>query len=989
MLNLVVAATPDAMQGAVAAEVTRRLERPHRLVIGRSGRLNRVLMRRAGGALNVHFLTIEQLVDALLEDAELGGRRPIRDEGLLVEILRQKNMPIFGQALYQVIRDLKDAALLPEPLLEAANLQPDLWEPQKLRDLACLYAAYEESLRRLGFWDPSDLFRLAAAAAPTAPLVRDAERILVVGYYDMTQVQFDLLEALARVGPPVDLYFPARLLGPARRFYESFALSLVDRTGGTVSRVGPAAPPPLTRDLFSDSFEAAVEPGPIEIASVSGRHDELWLCAKRILALLDTGSVRPHEIGVVARTLEPYADLIEPVFRDHAIPFTTSARRPFRATPLAKTLERILELPDLDYDRAAVLEVLASGLVRLPPGSDPSLWDLEASQRAIGRGAAAWRERAQGLLREAFDMVYAAVAPLLERGSWRAHAAAALRAWEALLVMPVDPSARAALRSLEELDQVRGEGGEPVERERFLEALRERFEAAGEPIGGDRDLDAVQILDVMAARGLCFRHLFLIGLNEKSFPRFIHEEPFLRDHNRRVLSDTLGVKLDPKLDGMGEERLLFATALDSATETRTLVFQRADDEGRPLAPSPFLREVAYRLPAAKGRRFDDVVGTVLSRLPQERLRAVDDARCLTPAELLMVRPDLHALRAEMAADGERLARSIAFVRELEDAERLGRLDGTIGADAIEPFWRDYRARVSPTMIETYAACPARALFGRVLKLERFERPEDLDEVAPTEIGRLVHSILEGFYRRYRPGAEVEPLLQRVWKTECAKTRNSIFVRHEIEWEIETEHIFRALRRFLIEEDLPELHNLNFEVLLERKGEVSVGEVRFEGFIDRIVVAGVQARVDDYKWKAKSDPSERAALRGLSVQLPLYARMAAELLKDRPIDRIRARLILLKSLLRYASLKEITGEEAPRLEEELPEDFWERQGTHFKNVLAAMTDGLAGGRFFVRPNSMCAWCDYRLACRRLHVPTVRRAESDPAAAAYWSIVEGQR
>jgi ATP-dependent helicase/nuclease subunit B len=681
----------------------------------------------------------------------------------------------------------------------------------------------------------------------------------------------------------------------------------------------------------------------------------------------------------VARSLEPYADLLEPVFRDHAIPFVTSARRPLRATPMVKTLERILELPELDYDRAAVLEVLGSGLVRLPPGSDPAQWDLEASQRAIGRGAAAWRERTQGPLRAAFDALHAAVAPLPARGSWRDHASAALRAWEALLAAPVDPAARAALRSLEELDTVREEGV-LVDRERFLESLRDRLSRAGEPIGDDRDLDAVQILDVMAARGLCFEHLFLIGLNEKSFPRFIHEEPFLRDHNRRVLADTLGIKLDAKLDGMGEERLLFAAALDSATDTRTLVFQRADDEGRPLSPSPFLREVAYRLPAAQGRRFDEAVGTILSRLPQERLRAVD-ARRLTPAELLMVRPDLDAVRAELAADGERLARSIAFVRELEGAERLGPLDGEIGADAIDPFWRGYRERVSPTMIETYAACPARALFGRVLKMERFERPEELDEVAPTEMGRLVHAILEGFYREYRPGAEAEPLLRRVWEAECAATRRKVFVRHEAEWEIETARILRALRRFLIEEDLPDLRDLRFEVLPERKGEVRIGGIRYEGYLDRIVVAGTEARVDDYKWKARSDRSERAALSGVSVQLPLYARMAAELLKERPIDRIRARLILLKSLLRFSGLKEITGEEPPRLEEELPEDFWERRGEEFERVLATMTEGLAAGRFFIRPNSNCDWCDFRLACRRLHVPTVRRAEGDPAAAAH--------
>jgi len=995
MLNLVLASTPEALQAAAVRELQVSLE-GHRLVVGRSARLNRALMRRAGRTLNVHFMTLEQLADALLERAELASRTPVRDPAVLeqlilglVESVGQERLPFLShavlspktaQALYQAIRDLKDSAVPPDRLLQAASHE-DLVEPRKLEDLFKLYALYEKALEAHRLWDPSDSMRLAAAAAARAPFVRDASRIVVAGYYDMTQVQFDFLEALARAGPPVDLIIPARLTGPARRFHDSFALALAERTGGVVSRVGPDELPPLTRDLFGESLEPVAD-ARVEVASVSGRHDELWFCAKRILALLDGGAA-PHGIAVLARTLEPYADLLEGVFRDHAIPFATSARRPLRASPLVKTLERALELPDLDFDRAAVLEILGSGFLKLPPGADPVLWELEASERAIGRGAAAWRERATGPLLQAFEMLHAALSPLPAAATWRAHVASVRRAWGAILDAPLDESVAQALRELENYDAVGF--GRTVERERFVEALRGKLEAAGAPLGDDPTRDAVHVLDVMAARGLTFRHLFLIGLNEKVFPRYIHEEPFIRDRNRRVLSDALGVKLEPKLEAIEEERLLFAGAIDAASETVTLVYQRADDEGRPEAPSPYLREVVYRLPSAQGRGFEEAVGAVLSRLPHERLRAVD-AMLLTPPELLMAGgAEAPALRRAMAADPARLARSLDFVRELEGASRLGVLDGVIGAAEVEPFWREYRERVSPTMIETFAACPAKALFSRVLDLERFERPEELDEVAPNELGLLVHRVLEAFYRRYAPDADSEKLLREVWEAECAVTRRKVFVRHDVEWEVETGRILRALRRFLFEEDLPELRDLAFEVLPEQRGETVVGGVRFRGFLDRIVVAGGEARVDDYKWKAKAGKAERSALLGEGVQLPLYVRMAGELLRGRgvAVGRIRARLILLKNFLGYSSLKEITGEAPPEVESELPEDFWARRGAEFEATLATLVGHLSAGRFFVRPEQHCGWCDFRLACRRSHVPAVRRAETDPAVADFWN------
>jgi ATP-dependent helicase/nuclease subunit B len=74
----------------------------------------------------------------------------------------------------------------------------------------------------------------------------------------------------------------------------------------------------------------------------------------------------------------------------------------------------------------------------------------------------------------------------------------------------------------------------------------------------------VQVLDAMAARGLGFRALFLIGMNEKLFPRYIHEDGFLRDRHRLVLSETLGYKIDQKLQGYGEEALLFELLRASA-----------------------------------------------------------------------------------------------------------------------------------------------------------------------------------------------------------------------------------------------------------------------------------------------------------------------------------------------------------------------------------------------------------------------------------------
>ena len=61
----------------------------------------------------------------------------------------------------------------------------------------------------------------------------------------------------------------------------------------------------------------------------------------------------------------------------------------------------------------------------------------------------------------------------------------------------------------------------------------------------------------MAARGVAFRALYVLNLNEKVFPRHIREDAFLRDRTRRFFEVDLGFKIQEKLAGYDEEKLLF------------------------------------------------------------------------------------------------------------------------------------------------------------------------------------------------------------------------------------------------------------------------------------------------------------------------------------------------------------------------------------------------------------------------------------------------
>ena len=107
----------------------------------------------------------------------------------------------------------------------------------------------------------------------------------------------------------------------------------------------------------------------------------------QILRFSDQG-IPYDRIGLVARTLDPYLDLIESIFRDHKIPYTSSGSRKLGRDPRVKAARLLFTLDG--FDRADVLDLLRSPFYREKSG-DRELWDQASRLMGIGHGADEWR----------------------------------------------------------------------------------------------------------------------------------------------------------------------------------------------------------------------------------------------------------------------------------------------------------------------------------------------------------------------------------------------------------------------------------------------------------------------------------------------------------------------------------------------------------------------------------------------------------------------
>jgi len=326
-------------------------------------------------------------------------------------------------------------------------------------------------------------------------------------------------------------------------------------------------------------------------------------------------------------------------------------------------------------------------------------------------------------------------------------------------------------------------------------------------------------MNAMSARGIQFRILFVLGLNEKEFPRTIYEEPFLRDHVRRSVSEILGNFIPEKLRGFDEERLLFYFLLNAAKEHLYLLYERTDEEGKPRAPSHYLLDI-FQYIRGKERQNDAQYKIYVPRGMKKKL-GEQKLSMLTPVEaaihLALERIDpatfVNTIGINQACFNR--AKYALSVRE-SFLSHLSPYDGVV--DDISPWWNKQICKgFSPTMLETFGMCPFRFFVKEILKVGPLDEPEKTEEMPAYILGLILHMILRDFYhflseRRYfyTKTNERNPseCLSRIAQSTYKKIEQYLPVPYPLLWEVKKEEILTSILNF-VKWDINQLEKTGF------------------------------------------------------------------------------------------------------------------------------------------------------------------------------------
>lgn len=424
-----------------------------------------------------------------------------------------------------------------------------------------------------------------------------------------------------------------------------------------------------------------------------------------------------------------------------------------------------------------------------------------------------------------------------------------------------------------------------------IAALRTRFAPRAEPGRG------VIVTSFEQTIGYEFDHLFLVGLNDDIFPEIFSPALFtLREHQ------------PGEDDTLIEQRYLFYQTLCTFCNEAYMIWHTGSDDRKSeimrsqfadaleeIVPFSEISQDSQEVQVFSANEFFRYAGITKKILRETTEFAKEKGLDENSLETLQVQ----------------IPHSIAVEKKRSDgpsSEYSGVLPLEVLTAAEQEDLLAYRNRIySISQLETYAACPFKFFAKYILHLESGFQSAAEEGLSSAERGVVLHETLYQILSSLR---ERDQDIRDVSDEEFAKIKNEVlssesrkdkFGKNHPFWRLDKESVFEPpdpgigmLQKFIETErkfsafiTKPSFFEATFGIpaseekrdrLLYREEHVEIGGMKFRGKIDRIDMDRASGIFTVTDYKSGKSASMKDIIEGRSLQLPLYLRIAEDLLR---------------------------------------------------------------------------------------------------------------
>ncbi|MDE0965986.1 MAG: PD-(D/E)XK nuclease family protein [Candidatus Latescibacteria bacterium] len=449
------------------------------------------------------------------------------------------------------------------------------------------------------------------------------------------------------------------------------------------------------------------------------------------------------------------------------------------------------------------------------------------------------------------------------------------------------------------------------------------------------------------------QHLYVLGLDEGSFPGRGIEDPVLLDDERVALKCALPLHRTRPGERVWQAERVLGMA---PGRTTLLARRRSLEDGAEYYPSAFFQQLEQRVYGEEGS------GRPRSFIPAQPAEALDRQEAVLVARRSAGFREAVAQMAPWLVAGAEAGQARAGLD-------LTRFDGFLGRATPELNPGNGEVLLSASRLETLVQCPYRYFLKYILAIQPVEEyVEDTTRwLNPLTYGRLLHDLLCDFMEELKARDELPtsahiPAMKARAKEKIEEQKKSVPVTHEAAYRADVERLEQAVEIFLnVEAQQQDVQPTGFEVSfgfgkdggLHSPKPVSLDlgkgiDLLLRGWIDRVDKVGEGYVIWDYK-SGSAGPYKEGTLvhAGAYLQWALYAYALNEILKRQGIEEQ-----VVQSGYFFVSERTYGKRVAPILPPRLA----------LGDLLRPLFELVAQGQFFhLQKEDHCKYCDYHSVC----------------------------
>lgn len=744
-------------------------------------------------AINAEVITLSRMAFRVLQ--EVGGSKKTKltkcgKAMLIYSILnnKKKELKFLSKSDENIdismaaITELKKHGVTTEKIQEEIEKLQDDYLKAKLKDMQLIYQNFEEKLTG-NYIEETDLLTMLAQNVENTDIIRES-LIYIDEFSGFTAQEYEVIKQLIKIAKQVTITICTDELNPSAYpdndiFYSnkitvSKILNLVKENDLKLEKSIYLKETPrfktkelqhLEKNIYQNKIQKYKnKPLNLQLFLAQNPYSEIENIAKEITKLVRDEKINYKNISIITKNIDTYSSLVKAIFAEYKIPVFIDEKKDLNQNRIVQYILSILEIYSSNYSKEAVFNYLKTGFVDLDLND---LFELENYCTKWGIKQKKWKNNfTYGITEQTKEKIEylnklreQIIEPLVElRTKFGTVKQTTKAIYDFMQEQQIEQKISNKMKKLEEKGMLELAQEYKTSYQIILDIFDEMVLIFGEDKIGIEQYrqilktglknselgkipgtqDQVIIGDVDRSRTHKVDIIFIIGLNDGSFPSVNKAEGYFGDKDRQTLKND-GIELaNGTLENLYEENFNIYKVFTTAEQKLYLSYVSTDSEGKVLRPSTMIYKIKKIFPQIQeesdmiNKKYEISSPIITYQELLENIANLKEKNEIDP--IWYVAYQYYKNQEEWNTKLQKDLEAIDYTNIPKNVEK----------EKVEKLYGN-TLKTSVSKLETFAKCPFSYYLQYGLKLKEREELK----VQNFDTGSFMHEVIDQFFEKVK------------------------------------------------------------------------------------------------------------------------------------------------------------------------------------------------------------------------------------------------